>query len=449
MTTALFQGVYSSTSGMAGMVGNSAFLMGNYEQHRHLTAGIHFCRRRASSLRSSLSYSSPSCSSSSPRENEPVQERLGPSSWTAKDSVGEDYLYRLGKEADNMNITVGARQGMIDNVFVGDFLGKEADIVFAYRQKVTRSFEHLQGDYYIAPAFLDAVVTHIVKNYVAEQLDTSVPLILGVWGGKGQGKTFQTELIFKAMGVEPVIMSAGEMESERAGEPGRLIRDRYRTAAQVVKNQGKLSCLMINDIDAGIGRFENTQMTVNNQIVVGTLMNLADNPTQVSVGQDWREGDVIKRVPIIVTGNDFSTLWAPLIRDGRMDKFYWQPSREDLINIVYRMYSKDGLSRVDVETIVDKFPNQALDFYGALKSRACDEELWKWLESNGGPEKLNEIFRQSKKKTIDFNPPEQTLTSLLKAGTSLVEEQKMVTKMRLSDEYMKKQTGEGGLIGLS
>ena len=39
----------------------------------------------------------------------------------------------------------------------------------------------------------------------------------GVWGGKGQGKTFQTELIFKAMGVEPVIMSAGELESERAG----------------------------------------------------------------------------------------------------------------------------------------------------------------------------------------------------------------------------------------
>lgn len=40
---------------------------------------------------------------------------------------------------------------------------------------------------------------------------------VGIWGGKGQGKTFQTELIFRAMGVEPVIMSAGELESERAG----------------------------------------------------------------------------------------------------------------------------------------------------------------------------------------------------------------------------------------
>lgn len=66
-----------------------------------------------------------------------------------------------------------------------------------------------------------------------------------------------------------------------------------------------------------------TQMTVNNQIVVGTLMNLADNPTRVSIGQDWRESDMTHRVPIIFTGNDFSTLYAPLIRDGRMDKFYW------------------------------------------------------------------------------------------------------------------------------
>lgn len=64
-------------------------------------------------------------------------------------------------------------------------------------------------------------------------------------------------------------------------------------------------------------------MTVNNQIVVGTLMNLSDNPTRVSIGQDLRESNITNRVPIIVTGNDFSTIYAPLIRDGRMEKFYW------------------------------------------------------------------------------------------------------------------------------
>ncbi|CAN0843440.1 Ribulose bisphosphate carboxylase/oxygenase activase, chloroplastic [Linum grandiflorum] len=258
-------------------------------------------------------------------ENELSKRRRlsGQSSWESKDSEGKDYLYRLGKEADNMNISVGAKDGVIDSLFTGTFLGRDSDIVFDYRQKVTRSFEHLHGDYYIAPLFMDKVVCHIVKNYLAHLLDVKVPLILGIWGGKGQGKSFQTELIFQTLGLEPVIMSAGELESDRAGEPGRLIRERYRTASQVVQNQGKMSCLMINDLDAGIGRFGNTQHTVNNQIVVGTLMNLSDNPTRVSIGQEWREADVTNRIPIIVTGNDFSTIYAPLIRDGRMDKFYW------------------------------------------------------------------------------------------------------------------------------
>ncbi|XP_072981843.1 uncharacterized protein [Typha latifolia] len=76
------------------------------------------------------------------------------SSWESKDAEGNDYLYRLGKESDNMNISVGARKGVIDDLFVGEFLGKDSDIVFDYRQKATRSFEYLKGDYYIAPVFL-------------------------------------------------------------------------------------------------------------------------------------------------------------------------------------------------------------------------------------------------------------------------------------------------------
>lgn len=367
------------------------------------------------------------------------QKSQSQSSWSAKNSEGKDYLYRLGQEADNMNISVGARKGIIDDLFVGKFLGKDADIVFAYRQKVTRSFEHLQGDYYIAPAFLDKIVVHIVKNYIAHLLDAKVPLILGIWGGKGQGKSFQTELVFRAMGIEPVIMSAGELESERAGEPGKLIRERYRTASLVIKNQGKMSCLMINDIDAGVGRFGNTQMTVNNQIVFGTLMNLADNPTRVSVGQDWRESDITDRVPIIVTGNDFSTLYAPLIRDGRMDKFYWQPTREDLINIVHQMYQKDEISREDIVQIVDTFPNQALDFYGALRSRTYDRFILKWVEEIGGAKKLGEkLLRRRKDDPLPtFIPPEQKIEDLMDAGYSLVEEQEMVMRMKLSEEYMK------------
>ena len=72
-------------------------------------------------------------------------------------------------------------------------------------------------------------------------------------------------------------------------------------------------------------------------MVIGTLMNICDDPERVSIGQDWIEQATIRRTPIVVTGNDFSKMFAPLIRDGRMDKFYWEPEREELQGIVWQM----------------------------------------------------------------------------------------------------------------
>jgi hypothetical protein len=68
-------------------------------------------------------------SESKQESSEEGKKKKYQSSWEAKDVEGNDYLYRLGKEADNLNITVGARAGLIDPLFVGDFLGKEGEFV--------------------------------------------------------------------------------------------------------------------------------------------------------------------------------------------------------------------------------------------------------------------------------------------------------------------------------
>lgn len=47
-----------------------------------------------------------------------------------------------------------------------------------------------QEGYYISPAFLDKLSIHVAKNFM-DLPKIKVPLILGIWGGKGQGKTFQ------------------------------------------------------------------------------------------------------------------------------------------------------------------------------------------------------------------------------------------------------------------
>jgi SpoVK/Ycf46/Vps4 family AAA+-type ATPase len=269
---------------------------------------------------------------------------------------------------------------------------------------------------------------------------------MGIWGPKGCGKTFQTELAFRKLGVEAVVMSAGELESEVAGQPGRLIRERYRKAAEMSKVRGKLTCLVINDLDAGIGRFGNTQCTVNNQIVIGTLMNICDDPNRVSIGAGWRENDTIRRVPIIVTGNDFSTLYAPLIRDGRMEKFYWDPDREDVINIVWQMYKEDGLSRQDIETLVATFGNQALDFFGALRAATYDGQIREWMEDVAGAPlevadeaRVKEVNKRllAQKNLPEFEPVPLTLASLVAEGMRLVTQQDLVNTNKLGEEYMR------------
>lgn len=71
-----------------------------------------------------------STSGNSDHESKPERrKRLSEqSSWETKDAEGNDYLYRLGKEADNMNIAVGARAGVIDPLFAGNFLGKDCKL---------------------------------------------------------------------------------------------------------------------------------------------------------------------------------------------------------------------------------------------------------------------------------------------------------------------------------
>ncbi len=287
--------------------------------------------------------------------------------------------------------------------------------------------------YYISPRFLDKLAIHITKNYL-NLPNVKVPLILGIHGRKGQGKTFQCELVFERMGVEVIHISAGELESPDAGDPARLLRLRYREANEIVRVRGQMAALMINDIDAGAGRVDAyTQYTVNTQLVNATLMNIADNPTNVQLPGSY-DDTPLRRIPIIVTGNDFSTLYAPMIRDGRMEKFFWEPDREDLIGIVSGIFQVDDLGRDDIVRLVDAFPNQAIDFFSALRSRLYDEQVRQFIQ-DVGLNKVSQRVVNSKDRLPEFRPPDFRLPHLLDVGEQMVREQKRIQELRLSEEY--------------
>ncbi|XP_058748133.1 ribulose bisphosphate carboxylase/oxygenase activase 2, chloroplastic-like [Vicia villosa] len=337
---------------------------------------------------------------------------------------------------DQQDITRG--KGLVDSVFQApDNSGTHYAVMSSYEYISTGlrqyNLDNMKDGFYIAPAFMDKLVVHITKNFMTLP-NIKVPLILGVWGGKGQGKSFQAELVFAKMGINPIMMSAGELESGNAGEPAKLIRQRYREAADIIK-KGKMCCLFINDLDAGAGRLGGTtQYTVNNQMVNATLMNIADNPTNVQLPGMYNKEEN-PRVPIIVTGNDFSTLYAPLIRDGRMEKFYWAPTREDRIGVCKGIFRHDNVPEEDVVKIVDTFPGQSIDFFGALRARVYDDEVRKWI-SSVGIEAIGKKLVNSKEGPPTFDQPKMTLEKLLEYGNMLVQEQENVKRVQLADKYL-------------
>ncbi|KAH0720862.1 hypothetical protein KY290_005880 [Solanum tuberosum] len=338
---------------------------------------------------------------------------------------------------DQQDITRG--KGMVDPLF-------QAPVGTGTHHPVLSSYEYIsQGlrqynldntldGFYIAPAFMDKLVVHITKNFLTLP-NIKVPLILGIWGGKGQGKSFQCELVFRKMGINPIMMSAGELESGNAGEPAKLIRQRYREAAEIIR-KGNMCVLFINDLDAGAGRMGGTtQYTVNNQMVNATLMNIADNPTNVQLPGMYNKQENA-RVPIIVTGNDFSTLYAPLIRDGRMEKFYWAPTREDRIGVCKGIFRTDSVPDEHVVRLVDAFPGQSIDFFGALRARVYDDEVRKWIEKTG-IEQVGEKLLNSIEGPPKFEQPKMTIDKLLEYGYLLVQEQENVKRVQLADKYLK------------
>jgi hypothetical protein len=336
---------------------------------------------------------------------------------------------------DQQDIARG--RGMVDELFQGwGGTAGTANAVLSsseYLSQAAKTFNNIEDGFYISPAFLDKITIHIAKNFM-DLPKIKVPLILGIWGGKGQGKTFQCALAFKKLGISPIVMSAGELESGNAGEPAKLIRQRYREASDQIK-KGKMCSLFINDLDAGAGRMgEATQYTVNNQMVNATLMNIADNPTNVQLPGVYKNEE-IPRVPIICTGNDFSTLYAPLIRDGRMEKYYWNPTREDRIGVCMGIFQEDKVSRGDVEVLVDTFPGQSIDFFGALRARVYDDKVRDFIKGIG-VENIGKRLINSREGKVNFEKPAMPLDILVKYGQQLVDEQDNVKRVQLADAYL-------------
>ncbi len=238
--------------------------------------------------------------------------------------------------------------------------------------------KHL-NDIYIPSRFEKVVTLHLLKNKLLDGHSTlHPPLILGIDGLPGTGKTFLCQKVIEKLGYKEILISGGELESKNAGEPAELIRERYLQANRILATKKyKGAVLVFNDIETGIGDWGgDTKYTVNRQVVFGELMHIVDYP--YSVG-----GEKTQRIPIILTGNDFSTLYEPLTRSGRFEAFTWIPTIEETLESAYHIL--DFLERDRVKKLVLSLEEEykkagqrviPTSFFTHFKTLLLNDALW-------------------------------------------------------------------------
>lgn len=230
---------------------------------------------------------------------------------------------------------------------------------------------------FIPEDFERAVTLHVLKVFMFPR---EAPLILGIAGYSGCGKTFQCRVVLDRLGVKVFSLSGAMFENKEAGEPARLLRDTYNEAVKYCEeNRHKYASLLIDDADVAFGIWKGDfQYTVNTQHILGELMNIADpDPNEE------------KRIPIILTGNDFSRIYGPVQRTGRMTLFPYEPNDEQIINMVFQIYN--DLRYDETVKLVDKvneiaielgLPKPQISFYSHMKVEMIDDLLWKKYKIN-------------------------------------------------------------------
>ncbi len=209
----------------------------------------------------------------------------------------------------------------------------------------------------IPKRFQKQVNAHLLGNMLHIN---NYPLILGIFGKPGMGKTYQIREYLKSIGVNVFSISSADLESERAGLPAKLIKEKYVHASTSVAKKVP-SVLVIDDIDTTVGEWEQNTGTVNHQGILAFLMHIADNPYYIEdIGQ-------VNRIPIFFTGNNFELLYEPLRRPGRMLKYEWEPTNAEIVDIISSYLTLTNAKEV-AQNLINLNPKQPISYYVNLFS---------------------------------------------------------------------------------
>ena len=222
------------------------------------------------------------------------------------------------------------------------------------------------------------------------------------------------------MSIKPYRISGSEFEDSHAGVPAKNLLHIYRKKSDdVFFNKEDCAVIVIDDFDAALGGWgELVQYTMNRQLSIKTLIDLADNPYEITINEDDESRQVYRtcRIPIIVTLNDVTKMYKPLMRNGRTTLFHWIPEKKEIEQIINGIFSDVILSFQPYELYMEllkytsTMTNRSVEIlpmslFSDIHASLYDDDLWKLIQNNIPKSDIKSWYEKAytSNKTITFS----------------------------------------------
>ncbi|GEM_PF-846667 len=221
----------------------------------------------------------------------------------------------------------------------------------------------------VTKKFMEKVLVHVVSQYMTYNEIFVPPLYLVIEGPAGEGKTSQTIATLIQHDIDVLYVSASELSGAHEGDAVRIFDAIYYYAIYRKEN-GHCVSILIDDFHMGIANQDSKiEKTINSNLLTGRMMNLAEHSNE-------------RKIPIILTGNDFSMVYAPLIRSGRADMFEWKPDFKEKISIVKNILDPFvKLDNTEYIKFFNTFKNATVSDFAQLKNDIRKKYVWEMIES--------------------------------------------------------------------
>jgi hypothetical protein len=213
-----------------------------------------------------------------------------------------------------------------------------------------------------------AIRRHLFKQ-VLPSLKGRVERYLIIQGARGTGKTVSATDASLRYGFAVAMLPASMLASEHEGGASAVLDDFMNFVVETSRARKVRIAIVADDFDLSISAAD-SQMgkTINSLLVTHQLQQLADT-------QEPRNFDD-SGLPIIFTGNNFTTMRASLFRDGRATWHTHRPTLDDKLAIAFQLFNPRSFDdRRLIERMVRTYRDESVAFWRALHSDLMTDRL--------------------------------------------------------------------------